>query len=164
MITQDCVSLIYLDKKYKLATDPLQQYLALMPDNPFDCLITENNLNEYKSTWEVKGSKLYLTNLLIDIEGFERGGIDFIFAEQEEVFAGWFTGKMNIPNKNGNAVKFDELDYYDSLFEEELVLEFRNGLLIDEQTTSNRNKLEFFRLENHDQKLFISEDDGEILF
>ena len=53
--------------------------------------------------------------------------MDFLFPDQKEVFADWFTGEIRIPQG-------DLLEYvhggYDSTYEKDLFLDFKEGYLV----------------------------------
>lgn len=81
----------------------------------------------YIGTWEIKNDRFYLTNLSL---GFKLKG-------DEPLFADWFTGMLRIP-------KGEELLYvhmgFGTIFERELHIHIKNGLVIKTQEIDNRGK------------------------
>ena len=105
------------NKKYSMHCTPLDSYLKLLP----------------KGTWYLENDQLYLINLKgtkYNTESKILGevGLDYLFPEQEKVFANWYTGVLSIPN--GDILKNWKDDYL-SCHEYVLCLKFEKGILID---------------------------------
>lgn len=122
-----------------MATEPLASYLSKLKKKPKLIFPSSACWREYYGTWEIKDDKLYL----IAFEGYTvdcsnksywKVGMDFIFPDQSEVFANWFTGEIRVPLG-------DMLDYvhggYLSSFEKDMFLEFKNGHLTGQRTVDN---------------------------
>ena len=52
-----------------------------------------------------------------------------------EVFADWFNGEIRIPQ--GELLQYIHMGY-ESIFEKDLILKFKKGVLIDERVIDNR--------------------------
>jgi hypothetical protein len=80
----------------------------------------------YYGAWEIKSNKLYLVDLIFFIEGGRQVGIEYIFPGKREVFARWFNGEIRLLL---NKSDINTLSLY--VFNDELVLEFKHGILIN---------------------------------
>ena len=93
--------LIYNEKKLSFQEEPLAPYLEFHEiDDRFLSYSSENERG-YIGVWEIIDNKLYLT----DLKGFNQkmkliGMID-IFLDPENIFAGWYSGEINILINNG---------------------------------------------------------------
>lgn len=123
----------YLEEKVPLASEPLTPYLKLHPELEFIAPHTACHRG-YVAHWEIKNKQLYLT----DFKGFLQYrvtvGLNFLFEDQDEVFADWFSGTIYIPQ--------GELLYYvhggyDSIYEKDLVLTIKNGKVVEEKIIDN---------------------------
>jgi hypothetical protein len=118
--------LIYNEEKLGIASEPLYEYLqkAKLPHK----LVAPHSAcwRGYVAIWTIDNKKLFLIgwqgNILDDI----KVGIDYLFPDEEFVFAKWFTGKIRI--EMGEFVGGG----YSSIHEGERFLVFENGVLIDE--------------------------------
>lgn len=139
MTAQQMEKLIFNGKEVSVATEPLDPYLSNLKEKPKLFPPSSTCWRGYVGTWEIKNDKLYL----IAFEGYtvnmvERRywqvGMDFIFPNHKEVFAEWFTGELRIPQG-------DMLEYvhggYESTFESDLLLVFKNGHLSGQRTVDN---------------------------
>ena len=126
--------IFYEGKEYGMATEPLKHYLESLKNRP----LIEPNLSScwrgYTGTWEVKGKRLYLVDLQVSRGYKDDEGMDYIFPGQQEVFAGWFSGRILIPH--GKLLKYIHMGY-ESIYEKELYLDFENGILVDTHTAEN---------------------------
>ena len=93
---------------------------------------------EYIGSWSIRRGKLYLTKL----EG--RFGIK----GQEAIFADWFTGELHIPK--GKVLHYIHMGF-DSVYEEEIVLTLKQGIVINTQTVSPNRRIGYSDLIGHDE-------------
>jgi|GEM_PF-924624 len=98
----------------------------------------------YRGTWEVKENKLFLVAFTGYIQGLKKVNLNYIFPEQEEVFAYWFTGEAIIPI--GGILNEPPF------FEKKLVLEFNLGTLISEKEVDNSEQFSEKLLKRQMQK------------
>ncbi len=128
--------LIFEDKKYGMATEPLKPYLELLDFNEF---VAENSAcwRGYYGTWEIKNNHLFLTGLHAYIKNFNEVNLQHLFPDQTEVFAYWFNGRIFLPH--GKLLKYVHMGYA-SVYEKTLILEFENGLLISKSYLTNLNE------------------------
>ena len=91
----------------------------------------------YVCKWEIKNNKLYLIWLLGFIEGNKQVDLSYLFPNKKEVFADWYTGELQIPL--GEILKRINLGY-ESKYEKDLFLKFKDGVLISEREIDNREE------------------------
>jgi len=140
MTAQVMEKLIFNGKEVYMASEPLACYLSNLKEKPHFFPFLSACWRGYIGTWEIKDDKLYLIGvesngaILKNKQEPWRTGVDYIFPNQHEVFAEWFTGVVRIPQG-------DMLDYvhggYESTFESDLFLEFKNGKLIGQRIVDN---------------------------
>jgi hypothetical protein len=142
----------------------------LMAAQPFDVYLKNHNIRTvsnctankrgYFGKWEIKDDKLFLVSITAHIFKDYKGillrnkdgsymvftvNLDYFFPEQEAVFADWFSGEIRIPC--GDIMKYVH-GGYSSTFEEDLFLEFKDGLLINKWLIDNRTKTKQILLEH----------------
>ncbi len=127
MSKQDMDKILYKNEEYELASEPLFLFLDKKGIN-FNAPRT-NCDRGYYGKWEVKDNKLYL----IDFKGYksyeEIVKIEYLFPNETEVFASWFTGAFRICA--GDALRLVHYGY-DSRFTIEIGLRFENGVLVED--------------------------------
>ena len=89
----------------------------------------------YYGTWEIKGDKLFIIKLSGKNASGDEVYLDYIFPEQKEAFAEWFTGEIRIPI--GNPLKHIHMSYW-SEYEKDLCLNVESGNLVGEREVDNR--------------------------
>ena len=104
--------LSYNGKKTTITAEPLKPYLETRTDVSFIFKSTAL-VRGYIGVWEIKNKKLYLVSLVGFIKNNEKVDLKYLFPNITEVFAVWFSGDIIIP-------------------EEDIVLNFSKGTLIDE--------------------------------
>ena len=104
--------LSYNGKKTTITAEPLKPYLETRKDVSFIFKSTAL-VRGYICVWEIKNKKLYLVSLVGFINNNEKVDLKYLFPNITEVFAVWFSGDIRIP-------------------EEDIVLNFSKGTLIDE--------------------------------
>ncbi len=139
--------LIFEDKKYGMATEPLKPYLELIDFNEF---IAENSAcwRGYYGVWEIKNNQLFLIGLKAYIKDFKEVNIQHLFPDQTEAFAYWFNGQIYLPH--GELLKYIHMGYA-SIYEKTLILNFENGILISTSCKTNSINEDDF---NNDDMLF----------
>lgn len=130
-------SIIYQDTFYDLATLPLDSYLKSLKD-PFEFQSSNTGLQRgYEGTWEIRNNLL----LLVKLDGYDynyrKVDIHCLFPGENTVFANWFTGTLRIPI--GEQI-YHGCDYFESIFEFELILEIKKGHLIGTETINTTKK------------------------
>ena len=126
--------LSYQGKKTTIATEPLKIYLETRSDVSF-IYKTTALVRGYIGTWEIKNKKLFLVSLLGFIENKEQVDLNYLFPNETEVFANWYSGEIRIPE--GELLKINV--GYASVFEKDRFLIFRKGVLISERVKNNKN-------------------------
>lgn len=84
-------------------------------------------------TWNIEDGRLYLIDIDTDHNG-KNVGLEYLFPNQEKVFADWFTGELRVPY--GKLVEYIHLGY-ESRYAKELFLEISKGILVNERKKIN---------------------------
>ena len=121
--------LVYNGQNLRMATEPLEDYL-LSIKLPHKLVAPWSYCwRGYYSKWAIDNNKLFLT----EWEGFilhaQKVGMDYIFPDEEFVFAKWYSGTIRIPV--GELVSYVH-GGYESIHKGDLFLEFEEGVLINE--------------------------------
>lgn len=121
--------LIYKNERYEMSEEPLEQYLLNMKDEPAFHVHSSNCWRGYYGTWKLKGEKLYLIELIASTEEGKKVGVEDLFPEKKEVFADWFSGEIKVLQAELSGASENG---YKSEEEQELFLDFQNGVLMDD--------------------------------
>ena len=123
--------LIYKGKRYGMA--PLEPYIETnnIQFNPES--ICSACWRGYIGTWSIEDGRLYLIDIETDDNG-KKVGLEYLFPNQEKVFAGWFTGELRVPY--GELIEYIHLGY-ESRYAKELFLEISKGVLVNERKKIN---------------------------
>ena len=127
----------YDSKKYFLASEPLQPFLAQHNNITFYGYSTAC-IRGYLAIWEIRDKKLFLVGLhakIIKENKKIKVGVDYLFPGKSEIFACWFNGVVRIPT--GKLLKYIHLGYQ-SIFEKDLFLNFKDGILLGETIKENQ--------------------------
>ena len=135
MTIQAADILSFNGKKTTIATEPLKPYLETRSDVGF-IYKTTALVRGYIGRWEIKNNKLFLVSLLGFIENNEQVDLNYLFPNQSEVFANWYSGDIRIPE--GELLKKINVGYA-SVFEKDRFLTFKEGILISETIKNNKN-------------------------
>lgn len=125
--------LSYNGEKTTIATEPLKPYLKTRSDVSFIYKSTAL-VRGYIGTWKIRNKKLYLISLLGFVDNNEKVDLNYLFPNKIEVFAGWYSGDIRIPE--GELLKKINLGYA-SVFEKDRILSFKEGILISETVKDN---------------------------
>jgi hypothetical protein len=136
MTVQGSESIIYNGEEYSFYEFPLEPYIS-NKGIKFDAPHT-GCWRGYYGTWLVEDNALYLIDLraFIDINKprcfpkFEKVALDYLFPNQDKVFAEWFSGKIHLPY--GNMIPS-----YFRVYEKNIVLEFVSGKLVASHIEDN---------------------------
>lgn len=134
MTAQVREKLIYNDREYYLATEPLYPYLI---DNKITFVFSTTSCwRGYIGSWLIEDNKLYITGLEAYVcnsrklntilRPDRKVGLDYLFPGQSKVFADWYSGEIRIPY--GKMMKYVHQGYA-SLYEEELFLKVEAGII-----------------------------------
>ena len=136
MTAQVAERLIYGDKEIPLFTNPLSLYLkqtGLSFESPHTA-----NWRGYVGTWQIIESnsveRLYLVKLSAHKTYEEIIGLPDVFPGCDKVFAHWFTGELRCPQ--GAQLKYRHMGY-GSIYEYDLLMEFKQGILIGKHAKHN---------------------------
>ncbi len=150
MTAQAGEKLIYNGQEYHLATEPLNPYLE---KNKIKFVAPSTACwRGYYGSWLIESNKLYLTNLIAyaQIQTNERTrfngvevGLEYLFPNQDKVFAEWFSGTLRIPY--GKMIYY-QYSGYDSIYEKEILLKIESGKLIYSDEIDNTHSINPERL------------------
>ena len=106
----------------------------------------------YIAEWTIIDEEIYLTNIFscTYFEDSIKSDLKLVFDTEYEngkVKATWITGKLKIPK--GKLIHYVH-DGYQSFYETELVLTFKNGLLTEQKEYDNSNSSKSVFTENQD--------------
>jgi len=143
MTTQSMEKLIFNGKEIHMASEPLASYLSNLKEKPKLFPPSSGCWRGYYGKWEINDDRLYLIDLEcytanMEERTYRKVGLDFIFPNEERVFAEWFTGEIRIPQ--GEMLNYVH-GGFDSIYELDLFLELRNGHLIGKRTVDNLLRL-----------------------
>ena len=133
MTIQAADILSFNGKKTTIATEPLKPYLKTRSDVGF-IYKTTALVRGYIGRWEIKNNKLLLVSLLGFIENNKQVDLNYLFPNQTEVFASWYSGDIRIPE--GKLLERINVGYA-SVFEKDRILSFEKGILINETVVDN---------------------------
>lgn len=125
--------LIYKGDKVGMATEPLTAYLKNRKDINFLFQSTAC-WRGYFGIWELRDKKLFIIKLQACLEDYKEVDLNYLFTGKNEIFADWFSGEIRIPQ--GEMLQYVHMGY-ESIFEKDLMLNFKKGVLIDERVVKN---------------------------
>jgi hypothetical protein len=131
--------LIYNNEEYFMQCEPLYYYLIKLKKKAQPKMPMRNTAcwRGYVGKWEIKDNKLFLVDITIHSLEKELSNIGYIFKENKEIFASWFTGQLVLPQ--GEMLEYVHAGY-ESVFEKELLLKIENGVFIESEIVDNREK------------------------
>jgi len=147
MTAQAGERLFYKGEETWMAAEPLNQYLQSRNDIKFISPSTAC-WRGYFGQWEIKDNKLYLIGLKAYIEGYREVDLSYLFPRQRQVIADWFSGKIRVPQ--GEMLDYVHMGYA-SLYERDLILEIKNGELVNEYVVENEEEFQE-RLKDKERK------------
>ena len=115
-------------ERHALCTEPLEAYFRGPGSRPEFQAPHTACWRGYVGQWELKDDKLYLRRLNGTLADGKTVTLKTIFPKGPyPIFADWFTGVLNIPQ--GEMLEYIHMGYA-SIFEDELRLEFKRGVLV----------------------------------
>jgi hypothetical protein len=135
MTAQTPEKLVLDGEMLDLCSEPLGHYFHFGGTRPDFAIGWTSLWRCYVGTWEIRDGRLYL----IGISATHRNGspvkLEDIFpGYPERVFAHWFTGTLRCPL--GNMRAYEHMGY-GSVFEEDLLLHIKQGVLMSRAVRSN---------------------------
>lgn len=127
--------LLYKGDKVGMATEPLCPYLKNRKDINFLFRSTAC-LRGYLGIWELRDKELFIIKLQACVEDYKKVDLNYLFPDKSEIFADWFSGEIRIPQ--GEMLQYVHTGY-ESIFEKDLILQFKKGVLIDERVMRNNH-------------------------
>jgi hypothetical protein len=135
--------LIFDGKKSMLFSNPLADYAD--SGRPLPLFVSPNTANwrGYIATWEIDEGLLYLKDLTGWVAPeYPSGPYDRVEVGMGAIFPGirgripaaWFTGQLRIPR--GQQMQYVHMGY-ESVYEEELILEIQAGQVVNSFTVKN---------------------------
>lgn len=142
MTAQIKEKIILNGEQYLMYSEPLEPYLIRLNEKVKFDYRTTGCWRGYIGTWTLKNNRLYL----IDLEGtkydsesksYREVGIEYLFLNQEAVFAKWFSGQLEICD--GELI--NTWTTYADPYENILYLKFEKGVLTDFRTENAIDKM-----------------------
>jgi hypothetical protein len=138
-MTAQAMERIFIDsKEHFMATEPLEQYLSSAVGVPIFYSLSTNCWRGYMGTWKIEDNKLYLIGLEGYVqtpkEKYEDVDMNYLFPNEKEVFAEWFSDEIRIPQ--GRLIQYVHMGY-ESVYEKDLLIDFMNGRVISKIKLSN---------------------------
>jgi hypothetical protein len=146
MTAQHHERLILNGETLKLAATPLEDYFS-QSNTPTPFRMVHTGLHRgYVGTWEIKGDRLYLTDLMVPAYGKDpdtkkpflierKVDISTIFSDATDiVFADWFTGELRCPQ---GELKEYHHGGFASIYEADLLITVVSGCVTDTTTRKN---------------------------
>ncbi|HEY4538732.1 MAG TPA: hypothetical protein VIG94_01830 [Faecalibacter sp.] len=115
------------NEQYFIDEQPLHQYFLTLNHPPYFTPPSPTCWRGYYGKWALIGDELYLIHFRGYLEGFDEVDINYLFPLQEQVFADWYSGTIQVPQ--GKVVQWNDT-LNASIYEEYLHLTFENGILI----------------------------------
>lgn len=138
MTAQSPERIIYKGKKLFMCTEPLEEYFSKGGLRPSLRRSSTALWRRYVGSWELVDDRLYLTDLDGWLEDGTKVTTAMIFpAFPEKVFAQWYSGQIRIPQ--GELLRYVHMGY-GSTYERDLLLEVRDGVVI--QASVRHNEVE----------------------
>lgn len=137
MTAQVAERFIYGGKEIALFTNPLSLYLS----QAGIAFVSPHTANwrGYVGSWEIIESagveRLYLVELAAHKSYEEIIGLSDLFPGRDKVFAHWFTGELRCPQ--GAQLEYMHMGY-GSIYEYDLLLEFKQGILVGKLARHNK--------------------------
>lgn len=135
MTSQIREKITILFEEYQISGEPLKNYLNTRNDISFKVTST-GCWRGYVGTWEIKNGALYL----IDLSGLTEDGeinLKTLFGAEEKVLATWFSGELKVPQ--GEMLEYIHQGY-DSIYELDLIFQFKNGIITDFKIFDNQSQ------------------------
>ncbi|HQB19765.1 MAG TPA: hypothetical protein PK495_04210 [Bacteroidales bacterium] len=148
--------LIYKGDTTAIFSNPLEQYFERIGKRElidFAGCSSTACWRGYIAIWELKNDSLFLRQIRSCYKdcGFETKNADLkkMFGT-DDVFADWFTGKLILPQ--GKQVLYVHMGY-ESIYERELHISFKNGIQTKEKTISNKKIAKKVELKNKQRQI-----------
>ncbi|WP_413531889.1 hypothetical protein [Empedobacter brevis] len=122
------------DQQYIVAEQPLYYYFKNLRNPPYFTPPSPTCWRGYYGKWELRDDELFLINFKGYLDELNEVDISYLFPEEKEVFANWYSGIIKI--SQGKLLQFNQLTHT-SIYEEDVLLCFENGKLIDYIVHSN---------------------------
>jgi hypothetical protein len=131
MTAQSMEQITYEGKLMYMASEPLELYLASLPE-PIEFIAPHTACwRGYEGQWEIIDDKLFMTGFTGYVnsteEMYKPVDLSFLFPDQKKVFAEWFNGEIRIPL--GKMKHYVHMGY-ESMYERDLYIEIVKGKVV----------------------------------
>jgi hypothetical protein len=127
--------LYYRGQQLSMRTEPLFDYLYLMPTFPDFREKSTACWRRYVGKWEILLDRLYLIGINATYNDGREVTLNSLFPGfPDRVFAHWYSGVLNIPQ--GKMTKYVHMGYL-SQYERNLFMAVENGVVVDTQMRIN---------------------------
>jgi len=137
MTAQISEKLKYKGKKYDMCSEPLKAYFALAGIKFKPKVICSALSRGYVGSWKIIDDRLYLVKLKNGYDKDAKSCMAEYFPDHPDgVFAEWYSGKIRLPQ--GELLKYVHGGYA-SVYESDLFLTVKNGILTKTKVCHNTN-------------------------
>lgn len=166
MSSQSSEYFIYQNKGYNgVYSEPLEGYLQKNNLTKEFVGISSTCWRGYHGKWQIYDAKLYLISFSGSIrvnkddDSNIHVGLDYLFPNQKEVFAEWYSGEVKLVKK----IKLTGDDHFDTVYRKETFLKFKDGVLIESKIV--RNHISFYdRIPRYLKLIYESDSDDDLTF
>jgi hypothetical protein len=138
MTAQVPESLIFQGAQHNMFAEPLESYFSTGAERPNFAAMTTACWRGYEAEWEVDGDRLYLVKLTGVVWDGPPVTVASLFPDTpERAFAHWFSGTVRLPR--GEQIQYVHMGY-ESVYEQDLLLEFDRGVLVRTQMRVNSSR------------------------
>jgi hypothetical protein len=133
MTAQASEILFYKGEEYQITSEPLTDFLKNSTKS-FNWTNT-GCWRGYIGTWKIDNNKLFIVKL----EGNSTSGsvgLDYLFPNQKEVFANWFSGELKVPQ--GEMIKYIHRGHF-SVYEKDIIFTFSKGIITKQVIVDNQS-------------------------
>ena len=138
-MTAQAPDIIVVDgEAFRLFSNPLESYFNEDNPRPDFGFVCTANWRGYVATWEISEDTMYLVDLRSSGSRSTDLSIATLFpGSPNKVKAEWFTGELRLPR--GKCIRYVHLGY-GSVYEEELIIEIKNGIVKNRRIIDNRKR------------------------
>lgn len=137
-------SLLYDGIYYRLFGEPLRSWLSERRNRHIRFQYTNTACSRaYIGKWEIVNERLYLVGIVAHFENGDKVTLAELFPESsDKLFADWFTGGVRCPI--GKMISYVHSGF-SRTYEKDLVLFFKEGVLVRQELIENNNSLNMRR-------------------
>ncbi|MGE4242177.1 hypothetical protein [Ramlibacter sp.] len=135
-MTAQLAERLFVDgRELALCAEPLEPYLASLPERPRFHRPASALKRGYVGTWRLSKQRLYLDAIVARLADGSEATLHTLFPnEHQAVFAFWFSGVLRIPQ--GRMLAYVHRGF-ESTFESDLLYTCQQGVVVSKQVQKN---------------------------